>query len=329
MIYDVAIIGGGPAGGACGINLVRHQMDCIILEKRTELKGKVCGDGLSSHCLWVLDKLGIDLNELMKIGGKVVSKNITSNFGRLEQRYYEEKKGYKNVAMGLSRDIFDEYLMKVAIKEGCIFKNNHEVKKIEFDGDIYVVDEVIKAKKIVLACGAIKNKRFGLKIPYDVPVGVSARVKGDCNLAPDAFYFKYNWQFGNGYAWLFPVGEKTWNYGVWSSNRRHNVKDLFYEVEQRLLATYFLNYRYDRKPKGAIIGSTKEDICQSQYACIGDCKYVASFNSGEGISFAIETGVKQAEAIINKENQYKIDILTECGFKREKKIINMEQIYVG
>lgn len=328
MIYDVAVIGGGPAGLACGIWLARHNKSCIIFEKKSQLKGKVCGDGLSNHCMWVLDKMGIDTEDLLKLGGKKVERNITSAFGRIEQRYYAAKQGYKGVAVGLSRDVFDGYLKKIALDEGCTIRMGHEVKKADSVCGYYVIDNMYEARELVFACGAVGGGSFGIEIPKDVPAGISARVYGDCNLASDAFYFKYDNKFGNGYAWLFPVGEKLWNYGVWSGDKKKDIKKLFKEVENRLFGTYFSSCSYERMPKGAIIGATRGESRKMKSNCIGDCGYVASYESGEGISFAIENGIRRAEAIIRKKEISEFIKIPEYGFKNDIKVININQVMV-
>ena len=51
MDYDVIIIGAGPAGLTCGLQLAKAGRSCLVIEQREELRGKVCGDGLSSHCI--------------------------------------------------------------------------------------------------------------------------------------------------------------------------------------------------------------------------------------------------------------------------------------
>jgi|GEM_PF-1819554 len=326
MDYDVIIIGAGPAGLTCGLQLAKAGRSCLIIEQREELRGKVCGDGLSSHCIQVLKKINIQEDELVLLGGKKVYRNITSNFGQLEQRYYCKSKEYENYAFGLSRDIFDSYLLHLVRKAGGEVRLGWKVSKVEKYKSEYIVDSTFRAKKVVLACGAIGGNKLGVFKPKDLPVGISARVYGDCNLASDAFYFKYDWQYGEGYAWLFPVGEKLWNYGVWSVDKRKDINSLFKQLEQRIKHTYFSNSYYDRVPKGALIGATKKKIKSNMLPCIGDCDYIASFESGEGISFAIESGYHQATAIINDMKTEVVRTPTRGAFGSEVKILNRESL---
>lgn len=307
MKYEVIIVGAGPAGLACGLTLARAGKKCLILERRLELTGKVCGDGLSSHCMQVLKKIDIQEQDLIALGGKKVFSNITSNFGEIEERRYCRNEGYEAYAYGLSRDVFDGYLLKLAKEAGCEVLTGRTVSSVTRNGSGCLVDGTYTADRVVLACGAIGGQKLGISKPADVPVGISARIRGDCRLPADAFYFKYDWQYGDGYAWLFPVGERLWNYGVWSADRRKGVKRLFAEFEAQMTKTYFLNYCYERQPKGAVIGATR---CVSadtgQIPRIGDCAYIARYESGEGISYAIESGRLLADAILHDRSPEKV-----------------------
>ena len=81
--YDVIIVGAGPAGLSCAWYLSQRGKRCILLEKKQNLAGKVCGDGLSSHAVRVLEKLNVDTSEILELGGKRIVYNVTSHFGEI------------------------------------------------------------------------------------------------------------------------------------------------------------------------------------------------------------------------------------------------------
>lgn len=317
MKYDVIIAGAGPAGLSCGLRLARAGKRCLILEKREQLTGKVCGDGLSSHCMEVLKTVGISEEDLAALGGKKIRRNVTSSYGRLEQRYYRKSSGFEDYAWGLSRDVFDPWLLSLVRASGGEVRLGCEVSKIEKRSGGYVVNEAFFADCVVIACGAAGGARFGISRPADLPVGMSARVWGDCNLAPDAFYFKYDWQYGKGYAWLFPVGERLWNYGVWSAEKRRDIKRLFFCLEERLSQVYFSEMHYERQPGGALIGATRRQKSAGAFPRIGDCAFEASYVSGEGISFAIESGWQQATAILENREAKRVYMPEKWAFGEE------------
>jgi len=59
MIYDVAIIGGGPAGAACAALCAQAGCRTLLLEKARFPRDKVCGDCLNPGCWPILERLDV------------------------------------------------------------------------------------------------------------------------------------------------------------------------------------------------------------------------------------------------------------------------------
>mgnify|MGYP003876439613 CR=1 FL=1 len=59
MKYDVAIVGGGPAGLAVAIGAAQQGLSTIVLERSKELPDKACGEGVMPPGLGALDRLGV------------------------------------------------------------------------------------------------------------------------------------------------------------------------------------------------------------------------------------------------------------------------------
>ncbi len=58
-IYDVLVIGAGPAGSASAITLAKQGYSVLIVDQCSFPREKVCGDGLIGDSLNMLKKLGI------------------------------------------------------------------------------------------------------------------------------------------------------------------------------------------------------------------------------------------------------------------------------
>lgn len=58
--YDVAVVGAGPAGAAAAIRLAEAGRRVALLDKATFPRDKICGDGLTTGALRLLDELGVD-----------------------------------------------------------------------------------------------------------------------------------------------------------------------------------------------------------------------------------------------------------------------------
>ena len=60
MNYDVAIIGGGPAGSTCAAFCATIGLRVVLIEREKFPREKVCGDCLNPECWPILRRLGID-----------------------------------------------------------------------------------------------------------------------------------------------------------------------------------------------------------------------------------------------------------------------------
>jgi geranylgeranyl reductase family protein len=58
--YDVAMIGGGPAGAACAAFCAENGLHVVVIEREKFPREKVCGDCLNPECWPILGRLGID-----------------------------------------------------------------------------------------------------------------------------------------------------------------------------------------------------------------------------------------------------------------------------
>ncbi|GAC1308571.1 MAG: NAD(P)/FAD-dependent oxidoreductase [Vulcanimicrobiaceae bacterium] len=56
---DVVIVGGGPAGSACALGLLRRGLDVTLVERQRFPRRKVCGEYLNGGAVAALDALGV------------------------------------------------------------------------------------------------------------------------------------------------------------------------------------------------------------------------------------------------------------------------------
>src|SRR6266516_1535537 len=59
QIFDVAIIGGGPAGSSCASFCALAGLRALVLEREKFPREKVCGDCLNPSCWSVLERFGV------------------------------------------------------------------------------------------------------------------------------------------------------------------------------------------------------------------------------------------------------------------------------
>ncbi|HUF83354.1 MAG TPA: FAD-dependent oxidoreductase, partial [Acidimicrobiia bacterium] len=67
--FDIAVIGGGPAGAATAIRAARAGASVVVVEKGPYGRDKICGDGLTPRAVAALDELEIPLDDAHRIAG--------------------------------------------------------------------------------------------------------------------------------------------------------------------------------------------------------------------------------------------------------------------
>src|SRR5436853_2120755 len=86
--FDVAIVGGGPAGSTCAAFCAAGGLRTLLIEREKFPREKVCGDCINPACWPVLERLSIadeirnsphgvlDAVEFIAINGKKLSVNL-------------------------------------------------------------------------------------------------------------------------------------------------------------------------------------------------------------------------------------------------------------
>lgn len=301
--YDVLIVGAGPAGLLSAYLLRKKGISCVILEQKSNVKNKVCGDGLTVNSVKELLALGIDVRE---IPGKKIIKKYSIFDGIEKEEYYKDIFNFP-YAYGVSRNLFDEFLLDKCKALGVDLIFNHKCKNIRKESDSYIIDGKFLANKVIIASGASSNFAITNKKPKDLPLGMSSRIKALLNYSDQAFYFIENKNSKKGYAWIFPVADGIWNIGVWSSEEifKKNIKEMYYSFEKEILGDG--KFSYDRLPAGAFIGASKEintikNFEKNKYH-VGDCTYKANFYSGEGILNAIMDARNVTKSILGIDDE--------------------------
>ena len=59
-VYDVVVVGAGPAGSACGYWLAEAGWDVVVVEKKQFPREKTCGDGLTPRGVRQLADMGLE-----------------------------------------------------------------------------------------------------------------------------------------------------------------------------------------------------------------------------------------------------------------------------
>lgn len=298
MIYDVAVIGGGPGGSTVSRGCSEKGIKTLLLEKEFFPRDKPCGGALSEQAMVSLNFKGDDdLVEKECYGVRVHYKNFV----------LQEQKDYRLVSL-TARSKFDYYLLKKAESSGVDVVEGEEVTSIQYNEELVVIETsngIYKAKCVVGADGVnsyvAKHVRPPLK-HKEMGICLTGKVEKKGNSMDDGFDDVIHVYFGytkRGYCWVFPHGEY---YSVGIGGLLYNstvTKDLFYEFLQDASLSPPNNIKTHLIPMGGI----DRKLVYERTLLVGDAAgFVDSF-SGEGISYAILSGEIAAEIIEDAVNR--------------------------
>jgi len=190
-VYDVAVIGGGPAGSTCANVLARSGLKTLILEREKFPRFHI-GESLLPLNQELFDTLELDqvLKDqkfVLKYGAQFVS-----NEGSIERAFdfFQGGLGKDAFAYEVERETFDHLLLKQAASRGAEVREETNVLEVETSADKPCVlrvrtggvDSTVEAKAVVDASGQssllAKIHDLRLRHPSHQKMAVFSRYKG-------------------------------------------------------------------------------------------------------------------------------------------------------
>ena len=115
-IFDVAIVGGGPAGSSCAAFCASAGLETLMLERARFPREKVCGDCLNPSCWPVLERLGLT----QRVWALPHSKLTSVDFIAIDGRKVSVNLPTGNDSeLSVKRSLFDDLLLKRACELGA------------------------------------------------------------------------------------------------------------------------------------------------------------------------------------------------------------------
>jgi geranylgeranyl reductase family protein len=207
-VYDVAVVGAGPAGSAAALSALRSRPGArvLLLDRQDFPRDKSCGDGIAPHALDELARLGaaqVLLDRVPVRRLRLVSPRGTEAATVLQRPDYV-----------VPRTVFDARLVAAAVARGAELRR-HTVRQLEVRADRVVLDGTIEARVVVGADGANGVVRRQLALPKQDEATVAVAVRGYVaweSAAPEQVIVMdgRDWP---AYAWRFDAGDGTSNVG--------------------------------------------------------------------------------------------------------------------
>lgn len=293
MIYtEVIITGGGPSGSACAWELNKRGIDCLILDKESFPRTKLCAGWITPEVL-----------ETLEITVKDYPYGII-HFDHLNFSFFGKKIKIGTSQYSIRRFEFDKWMLDRS-KAKFI---KHQVKQINKTSDeLYTIDDKYTCRYLIGAGGThcpVYKKIFQ---------NLNPRAKEDLIVAQEE-EFKYNyhddrcylWFFENklpGYSWYVPKMDGYLNIGVGGTQnglkkRTDTIKNQWKFFTNQLIDKSLVS-NYSFKPKGHSY-YLRRGVHQTRFEnafIIGDAAGLATVDMGEGIGPAIDSGILAARSI--------------------------------
>jgi geranylgeranyl reductase family protein len=306
---EVIVVGGGPAGTSSAITLRRAGRCVLLLDKAAFPRDKICGDGLTTGALRLLDDLGLDPASvpswrdvhnvrLSTPRRRVITLPLPDDGGRF--------------AAVARRAELDAALVDLARSEGVQVREQCSVTDAGTgDALAWVVadGERLEAPYVIAADGMWSTVRKALgagEVGYRGDWHAFRQyVTGVSPQAASELMVWFEPDFLPGYAWSFPVGDGGANigFGVLRGSRFEvpAMKTLWRELLarphiQRWLGPHATPEGPHRAwPIPARVGQLP--LSAGRVLFVGDAAAVTDPLTGEGIGQALATGRWAAEAI--------------------------------
>ncbi|WP_308249713.1 NAD(P)/FAD-dependent oxidoreductase [Sphaerisporangium fuscum] len=207
-VWDLVVVGGGPAGAAAALRAaqLRPQGRVLLLDKADFPRDKACGDGIAAHGREELALLG--LPDLISDYRPTPRLSVVSPGGaRVSARVARPNHV-------VPRKVFDARLVEAARDRGVEVRR-HRVRALTVRDGLVVLDGGIVARAVVGADGAnsVVRRLVGLAPAPDRHTAIAVRGYADVPADDDVQYIAMQKDGWPAYAWSFPVGDGTANVG--------------------------------------------------------------------------------------------------------------------
>jgi digeranylgeranylglycerophospholipid reductase len=299
--YDVAVVGGGPAGAAAALAATQEGADVVLLERKREVGRPVrCAEGVPAR----------KFKSLVEFDAKWVSAVVNGGVGHSPSDI-TVRRDYPEVGYILDREVFERDLLGRAAAAGATTLLSTEARDVRVGDGGVEVDVVCDGRLwATVACRAVLGadgvestvgRRAGLTTalaPGDLDVCAEYVLAGAREEYPDYIHFFLGRCYApGGYAWVFPKGDGLHTVGVGITPTEADGRGPFHYLDA-FVAKRFPGARAVAVRSGAVPAAKPlSKIVNDRVALAGDAARQSDPFSGEGICQALMAGQLAARAV--------------------------------
>ncbi|HMA65456.1 MAG: NAD(P)/FAD-dependent oxidoreductase [Fibrobacterota bacterium] len=296
--FDIAVVGGGPAGSMSALNACREGVSVCLIERKTEFGIPVrCGEGIGKKgLLRYVEPRQEWIKATVKRSMMVSPSGIKVQLGNVEESFI------------LDREKMDADLVRMAEKAGTKIFSGTTVLSVKQNADktytLLTTGVTITARIVIIADGVESkiarclgwNTKLDLK---DLETAAFARVVSPFIEKESCVFYTGSVVAPGGYAWVFPRGNGEANVGLAISGDHSNpglarkLLDKFIEKEFPAARAY--NYHCGGVP----VAKWLKPLSKNGVMIVGDAAHQVNALSGGGISFSLFAG-KLAGSVASK-----------------------------
>jgi geranylgeranyl reductase family protein len=295
-MYDVAILGAGPAGSEAFFRLAGAGIRTILIEKRAKGDSKPCGGAIPQKEVALFGELPSDVYDF------IVRKAVLKTTDAEDMILKVEGSGL--AGYGVKREIYDTYLMERAGASGGEIRFRERVLDIRrhVDATSVLTDKGTYRARFVLAAlgsrGLFFFKKLGWqRYPYAKGgYAVQKVLEGELFEASDTLYFHFQPEWLRaGYFWVFPKKGCTY-VGCGEEVGYLRGKNLMGMLDS-FVAARFGSPKVTRIERGLIPFCPARPFHRNGVFLLGDSAGLANPFHGGGIFEARLSGKLAAEAV--------------------------------